>query len=61
VTPKLLLITETIPTAREEHEKQQDKRKEVADAKRRPSPLYKPGDKVWVNSHTLSNAEQRPN
>jgi hypothetical protein len=58
VTPKLLFITETMATAREAHEKQQDKRKEVADAKRRPSPLYKPGDKVWVNSHTLSNANK---
>ena len=58
ITPKLLVLAETLKRVREVQEGKEEKRKEYVDKSRRPSPKYKPGDRVLVDAHTLSKTVQ---
>ncbi|GBM29603.1 hypothetical protein AVEN_130082-1 [Araneus ventricosus] len=44
--------------AKEVIEQLQDKRKQYADKRRRDTPLFHPGDKVYVTSHPVSSADK---
>lgn len=57
ITPYLLDIANTLRTAKDNHEEQQDKTKFHADLKRRPTPTYELGDLVLVDSHPISKAK----
>lgn len=59
ITPKLLLLAETNKRARENVEATQRRNQNYTDNKRRADPGYKPGEKVWVKTHTLSNASKQ--
>ncbi|XP_047997556.1 uncharacterized protein LOC125235149 [Leguminivora glycinivorella] len=56
ITPKLLLLADTLKKARESREQKEEQRKEVADRDRREAPAYKESELVLVTTHTLSNA-----
>lgn len=56
ITPKLMIIANTLKRAREIQEMKEENRKEYVDQKRRESPKYKIGDHVMVDSHVLSNS-----
>ena len=56
--PKLLTLPDTLREARERQEMKQDKREENLDKHRRPGPSYETGDKVLLETHTLSNANK---
>ena len=58
ITPRLLQLDEVIKQVRENHEAAQDRRKNYADSKRRPGPVYQPGDLVLVDRHILSKKAQ---
>ena len=58
ITPKLLLMADTLREARGRRETQQDKVKEDVDKHRRPGPSYITGDKVLLETHTLSKANE---
>jgi transposase InsO family protein len=55
-TPRLLRLHESWKEARETHEKEQDRRKQYADSKRRPTTPFQPGDLVYADLHVLSIA-----
>jgi hypothetical protein len=55
-TPRFLQLHESWKEARETHEKKQDRRKQYADSKRRPTTPFQPGDLVYADLHALSNA-----
>lgn len=59
VTPHLLRLADTLDDAHRTADQQQDTRKVYADATRRPSPEYCPGDFVWVATHLLSRIKDR--
>lgn len=59
ITPRLVQLAETLQTARETQERQQDRHKAQADTRRRAGPHLQPGDLVWVTNHLLSRASQR--
>lgn len=60
ITPVLLRLADTLEIAKENTEAIQDKNHRNIDLKRRKDPNYKPGDMVWLDTHTLSNsAKQR--
>jgi hypothetical protein len=52
---QLLQLHESWKEAREAHEKEQDRRKQYADSKRRPTTPFQPGDLVYADLHALSN------
>lgn len=56
ITPKLLLMADTMKKAREVQEWNEERRKAYVDSKRQPCPEYNPGDLVLVNSHFLSSS-----
>ncbi|KAI8436675.1 hypothetical protein MSG28_010163 [Choristoneura fumiferana] len=58
VTPRLLMMANTLNRAREIQNEKEEKRKEYVDKKRQPCPDYQPGDLVLVNTHVLSKANQ---
>lgn len=58
ITPKLMQLANTFERAKEVHEMEEEKRKELADKLRRPRPAYKPGDMVMVTLHPLSHASK---
>ncbi|KAH0818158.1 hypothetical protein GEV33_004633 [Tenebrio molitor] len=55
-TPRLLRLHENWKDVRETHEKEQDRRKQYADSKRRPTTPFQPGDLVYADLHALSKA-----
>lgn len=59
VTPALLRLADTLEMARENVEAVQDRNNRNSDPKRRSDPDYKPGDTVWIDTHTLSNASKQ--
>lgn len=58
LTPRLLLMADTLARAREVQEEKEEKRKEYVDQKRQACPDYKPGDLVLVATHVLSKSSQ---
>lgn len=58
VTLYLLKFVTSLQEVRDQVEKQQDLRKEYADASRRPSPSFQIGDLVLLNTHTLIDASK---
>ncbi|KAG6438864.1 hypothetical protein O3G_MSEX000284, partial [Manduca sexta] len=58
ITPKLLLLADTLNRAREVRENKEELRKDTADRRRRKDPGYSPGDFVLVTSHPISNASR---
>ncbi|XP_044265563.1 uncharacterized protein LOC123011921 [Tribolium madens] len=56
ITPRLVSLANTLREVKDTQETQQDTRKKYADQKRRPAPIFKPGDEVLVNTHSLSKA-----
>lgn len=54
ITPFLETMAETLYIAKETHEQGQDARKNYADRRKRPSPIYASGDRVLVHTHPLS-------
>ncbi|KAF9824233.1 hypothetical protein SFRURICE_019913 [Spodoptera frugiperda] len=56
ITPYLLKLANTVSTAKETLERQQDVRKSYADKGRSPGPEYEEGDLVLMRTHVLSNA-----
>lgn len=56
ITPYLNQMLSTFKENRDLNEKQQDRQKVYADARRREAPIYAIGDKVWVTTHTRSSA-----
>lgn len=59
ISPKLLLIADTLKQARETTEATQARNQAYTDRKRRADPGYKPGDKVWVATHRQSKAAKQ--
>lgn len=55
VTPYLSKFIDSLEEIRDRVERQQDLKKEYADASRRPSPLFQVGDQVLLSTHSLSN------
>jgi hypothetical protein len=58
LTPRLLMMVDTMKRAREVQEMKEEKRKEYVDRKRLPCPDYRPEDLVLVNTHVLSKSSQ---
>ncbi|KAL0838547.1 hypothetical protein ABMA28_016655 [Loxostege sticticalis] len=58
ITPKLILLANTLKQAKEIHEMREEQRKEYVDKKRKESPKYKNGDLVMVDSHVLSSSSK---
>lgn len=58
ITPKLIALADTLKTAQQHQEEQQDQRKAYADPHRRPNPGYQQGNLVLVTTHTLSRRER---
>jgi transposase InsO family protein len=58
ITPRLLMMIDTMEKAKEMQEMQEERRKEYVDRRRRACPDYQNGDLVLVNTHTLSKASQ---
>ncbi|CAG9568732.1 unnamed protein product [Danaus chrysippus] len=58
ITPKLLLIADTLKRAKEIQEMKEEKRKEYVDKTRKACPNYREGDLVLVDTHTLSKSSQ---
>ncbi|XP_075990370.1 uncharacterized protein LOC142986021 [Anticarsia gemmatalis] len=56
ITPKLILLADTMKRAREVQEYKEETRKKTTDKHRRPAPAYQPGDFVMVAANVLSNA-----
>lgn len=56
ITPYLLKLADTVSTAKETLERQQDVRKSYADKSRSSTHEYLEGDLVLMRTHTLSNA-----
>ncbi|CAK1598173.1 unnamed protein product [Parnassius mnemosyne] len=56
ITPRLLMMSETIERTNEIQEMKEEQRKEYVDQKRREIPNYQPGSLVLVDSHTLCKA-----
>lgn len=59
ITPKLLQLADVLKEVKERQEGIQDTRKEVYDQKRRPTPDYKVGDLVLIQTHPLSKAQKK--
>ena len=59
VTPRLLQLADTLHEVRDLQEQRQDQRKDYADAKRRPAPVYQPGDLVLIDTHPISKGSKR--
>ncbi|GFY17299.1 integrase catalytic domain-containing protein [Trichonephila clavipes] len=59
ITPYLKRLARISSEVRERIEEKQDQRKTFYDKRHRPGPLYRPGDKVWVTLHPLSNAAHK--
>ncbi|CAH2108897.1 unnamed protein product [Euphydryas editha] len=55
ITPKLLMLANTLLKAREISEIKEERRKEVADKGRRKDSGYTPGDLVLATTHPISN------
>lgn len=58
ITPKLLLMANTLKRAKEVQEMKEEKRKEYVDKMRKPRPSYAVGDPVLVDTHALSKSSQ---
>ncbi|GFX83124.1 transposon Tf2-6 polyprotein [Trichonephila clavipes] len=58
ITPYLKKFAKFSTQIREVVEEQQDNKKFYADKKRKTTPTYQPGERVFVASHPLSNAAQ---
>lgn len=58
LTPRLLLMADTLIRAREMQEEKEEKRKEYVDRKRQVCPDYQPGDLVLATTHVLSKSSQ---
>lgn len=58
ITPYLLTLSNTLHEARENHEKNQDRRTNIKNEHRRPY-NYSVGDKVLVTTHVLSKASNQ--
>lgn len=58
ITPYLLKLADTVSTAKETLERQQDVRKSYADKCRSSAHDYQEGDLVLMRTHTLSNASK---
>ncbi|KAL0821643.1 hypothetical protein ABMA28_005084 [Loxostege sticticalis] len=58
ITPKLILLANTLKQVKEIHEMKEEQRKEYVDKKRKESPKYKNGDLVMVDSHVLSSSSK---
>ncbi|GBN08540.1 hypothetical protein AVEN_142795-1 [Araneus ventricosus] len=58
ITPYLKKFFQFMAQAKEVVEQQQDKRKQYADKRRRDTPQFHPGDKVYVTSHPVNSADK---
>lgn len=58
ITPKLLQLATVLERAKEVHEMEEERRKELADLRRQTRPDYSEGDKVLVTLHPLSQASK---
>ncbi|GBM92730.1 hypothetical protein AVEN_215452-1 [Araneus ventricosus] len=58
ITPYLKKFSQFMAQAKEVVEQQQDKRKQYADKRRRDTPQFHTGDKVYVISHPVSSADK---